>query len=103
MMSTDDFSFESARTDIKEQLEIDDHGIDSSKSVVQRKKIRIMSDEEPKEIDPPSDEATALVPDDLLSGDGSVCHADDEELKSKTHDPSKLTGGEYDNEGQTHR
>ena len=100
MMTMDDFSLESVEPDIKEPIEIVEHEVDGSVPVAPRKKIRIVSDEEPENIYPSAEVIKTSVPDELISGSDSILHAGNEPTGSKAFDPSKVTGGEYDNEGQ---
>ena len=103
MMSMDDFSFESSSVpDIKESGEIVEHEKDSNVPGVQRKKIRIVSDDEPESIHPSGEVASAPALDKVFSEAGSVLRADNEASESTAVVPGKVAGREYDNEGQTH-
>ena len=107
MMSMDDFSLESAGPALKESKEIVEHEVDGSIQAAPRKKIRIVSDDEPENIHPPAELIKAAVPDEMLSVPDSVLHSlnrsvDDASEKNAV-DPGKFTGGDKDNEGQTHQ
>ena len=103
MMSMDDFSFESSSVpDIKESGEIVEHEKDSNVPGVQRKKIRIVSDDEPESIHPSGEVASAPALDKVFSEAGSLLRADNEASESTAVVPGKVAGREYDNEGQTH-
>jgi len=103
MMSLDDFSLESPEHEIKEPRAIVEHEVDRIVPNVQRKKIRIMSDAEPESSHSPKEVVSAPVSDEVLSEAGSVLHADNEVSESKALNSVKVTGGEYDNEGQHNR
>ncbi len=103
MMNMDDISLESVKSGIREPGERVNNEVDRTPPVAPRKKIRIVSDAEPENIHPPAEIITASLPDEPLSGAASVLHGDAQTSESKVYDPSKATGGEYDNEGQTHQ
>ena len=85
-IKTDD---ESTPSLVKKMMSMDDliveDRVDKSTTGVHRKKIRIMADTEPESTHPSAAASSAPLSD------------------SKAVDPGKVTGGEYDNEGQTQR
>ncbi len=107
MMSMDDVSLQSAEPVVKESKDIVEHEVDRSVEAAPRKKVRIVSDDEPRNIHPPAEVIPASVPDELLSGPDSVLNAlntsVDHAPEKNAVDAGKFTGGEYDKEGQTHQ
>ena len=107
MMSMDDVSLQSAEPVVKESKDIVEHEVDRSVEAAPRKKVRIVSDDEPRNIHPPAEVIPASVPDELLSGPDSVLNAlntsVDHAPEKNVVDAGKFTGGEYDKEGQTHQ
>ncbi len=107
MMSMDDVSLQSAEPVVKESKDIVEHEVDRSVEAAPRKKVRIVSDDEPRNIHPPAEVIPASVPDELLSGPDSVLNAlntsVDHAPEKNAVDAGKFTGGEYDKEGQTNQ
>ena len=107
MMSMDDVSLQSAEPVVKESKDIVEHEVDRSVEAAPRKKVRIVSDDEPRNIHPPAEVIPASVPDELLSGPDSVLNAlntsVDHAPEKNVVDAGKFTGGEYDKEGQTNQ
>ncbi len=107
MMSMDDVSLQSAEPVVKESKDIVEHEVDRSVEAAPRKKVRIVSDDEPRNIHPPAEVIPASAPDELLSGPDSVLNAlntsVDHAPEKNVVDAGKFTGGEYDKEGQTHQ
>ena len=98
MMNMDDVSLESAGPDVRESKEIVEHEVDKSVDAAPRKKIRIVSDDDP--VNQPAEGVTASVPDSVHHAlDTSV----DDAAEKKAVDAGKRTEGENDKEGQTHQ
>ena len=107
MMSMDAFSSESDEPGIKESKESVEHEVDANIQAAPRKKIRIVSDDEPENILPPEEVIIASLSDELLSAPDSVRHSldtsVDEASEKNAVDAGKFTGGENDNEGRAHQ
>ncbi|MCX6178443.1 MAG: hypothetical protein NT163_03580 [Chlorobiales bacterium] len=99
MMSTDDLSSDSPMPDIKEVREIFENSPDSSAPSATRKKVRIVANEDPKDVQPAAEVLSAIVPDGGLLEQGSVIHTDDDSSKNNPFNPGY--GVENDNEGPT--